>query len=676
MVSGDEALHERLRRGLDGHPVFMAATDDEALRTLRTTAVDLVLKDGAPRLQDAPGFIRRVRQLRPSSVVVCVLPAENPSPDEAAVTDAADFVLRQPFGARHLQGVLRQAVEKLDLRQEVAALRASRGLAGPAGPPVDLAPAPEASSHTLAQVVREIARMLGAGFDVPRVLDLFLDAVSELLRPSRSAILLADPRARQYRVRAWRGLAPHLAESAVLRADEGLPLWLATEGRTIALEEAEARAAEPAPREIARELALLQAVLAVPLLAHGELVAVLVLGQRITGGAYHRHEAELLFTLATHLAAAIRDIRLHHGLQHQQECSERILAHMSSGVVTIDAEERIALVNRRAEEILGLAAPGVVGRDLRMLPSPLGDMLFESLRCGRAVTRAEVLVVQGRLTLEVSTYPITGEAPSARGAVLVFEDLTVHRQRAAEQRAAEQLQLLTRVIARIAEEIRNPLASIRIFTERLEEQSDDPALRTQVGETVGRDVRRLVEIFEKLAALVDEGTDTLAVVDARLVTEECLAELGAGREAGEPGEGPRLLAFTDEPTQKQVSGTYSHEGAAFGVQANRGRLKKALAYLVRYLLGKSPGQEARLAVSVSRPDGSDRVRLTVTSRTAQVAAWELDRLFDRIRVVQENLIDVGPCASQRIIEAHGGRLEARRGAREVSFAIDLPAVAP
>ena len=101
-------------------------------------------------------------------------------------------------------------------------------------------------------------------------------------------------------------------------------------------------------------------------------------------------------------------------------------------------------------------------------------------------------------------------------------------------------------------------------------------------------------------------------------------------------------------------------------------LTRALAYLVWYLLRKTPGQEAKLAVSVSQVDKEDRVRITVASRTADVRAEELQRIFDPIQVVQESLIDVGPCVSQRILEAQGGHLDVKQGRAEVSFTATLP----
>ncbi|HKE11442.1 MAG TPA: GAF domain-containing protein, partial [Myxococcota bacterium] len=326
LVVQDEKIGARLLKALTDYSVFPAKTDDEALRTLRLTEVDLIVKHAALPARDLDRFIAMARQLRPTAVIVCVLPAEGLSADDEAAAEEADFVLLHPFTTQHLHAVLRQAEEKLRLLQEVTALRIARRSVGPLD---DGGSVFDVSAGELTQVAKEFAKALAAGFDLPRVLDLFLDAVSELARPSRSAILLSEDDHRQYRVRASRGIAPHVVESVSLPPDSGLPLWLMSEGRLISMEEAQARSTESAAREIAREMAVLQAVVAIPLASHGQLVGILTLGQRITGGAYGRRETETLFNLASHLATAIRDIRVHHQLQYQKEFNERILQRMS-----------------------------------------------------------------------------------------------------------------------------------------------------------------------------------------------------------------------------------------------------------------------------------------------------------------------------------------------------------
>ena len=180
-------------------------------------------------------------------------------------------------------------------------------------------------------------------------------------------------------------------------------------------------------------------------------------------------------------------------------------------------------------------------------------------------------------------------------------------------------------------------------------------------------------MFEKLAALVNEGDYKLEAVNVRTAAEACLAELGAQPAPGSAGDA-YLLAFLDESTQKHVVATFSAEGDPLLIRADRAMIGRAMSYLIWYLLRKTPGQDAKLSVSVSRVDKEDRVRITVASRTADVRADELGRIFDPIQVVQENLIDVGPCVSQRIVEAMGGRLEIRQSRNETSFVAMLPRI--
>jgi DNA-binding response OmpR family regulator len=208
LVSASETLRPKLLRALEDTSVFTAASDEEALRTLRLTEMELIIKEATPPLKNLAPFIARARHLAPTGVIVCVLtPGAANSEDESAA-EGADFVLLQPFTTRHLQALLNQAEDKLRLLQEVAALRAARRPAddGAHENPVS---GPPASSHASTQMAKEFAKTLAAGFDLPRVLDQFLDGVAELARPSRCAILLADPVTRHYRVAAYRALAPH-----------------------------------------------------------------------------------------------------------------------------------------------------------------------------------------------------------------------------------------------------------------------------------------------------------------------------------------------------------------------------------------------------------------------------------------------------------------------------------
>jgi len=641
LIAPDEALRARLLRALGDYSVFAAQGDADALKTLRLVDIDVVLRDSTGPARGLEGFVAAVRGIAPATLTIAVGPHE----DEA---ESADFVLATGFMPRELEGVLRHATEKQRLVREVQTLRAQ---ATAPAPPATSGGDASADTVALARALKEFTSLFAAGFDLPRVLDMFLNAIGELVRPTRSAILLPDNDGQHYRVVANRGLAAQIVESVRLPAGGGLARWLATQGRPALL-------GEVADQDLARTLRLLQSVMAVPLLTRGDLVAILVVGQPVAGGPYGRREAELLFDLATHLATAIRDIALHHHLAREKEFNERILAHMSSGVVTIGRDQRVGAINRRAEEILGLSAAGVLRQDLRVLPSPLGDMLFETLRAGRALPRTEVQLALHNLWLEVSTYPVHGEELAPLGAVLVFEDLTAQKELAAQKRQAEQLQLLTRVVARIADEIKNPLVSINTFIELLAERYDDPEFRKSFTAVVGRDVRRLVQVFEKLVGLVTEGELHFATVDVHTVVDEVVTSI----ELAEDATGrPKLDVARDASTQP--------------VRVDAAQLKKALSYLVWYLTHSSSPDEAVVSLSIGRhtsEEGPEDVRVMVASRTAKVSPEKLQRIFDPVRMVQESLIEVGPAVSQRLIEALGGTLRYRQGRHELAFLVSLP----
>ena len=368
---------------------------------------------------------------------------------------------------------------------------------------------------------------------------------------------------------------------------------------------------------------------------------------------------ELLFDLSTHFATAIRDIGLHHQLQREKEFNERILRHMSSGVITLGRDERIGIMNRRAEEILGLEAEATVGQDLRALPSPLGDMLFATLTSATATPRTEVRLALGGRSLEVSTYPVFGEERRPLGAVLVFEDLTAQKELAAQTRQAEEMQLLARVVARITDEIKNPLVSINTFTELLDERFDDPDFRKHFTAVVRRDVRRLLVVFEKLGGLVNERDLHFLSIDAHTVVDELVESLDRA----------------DDGIGKHMEIDVTPDAVPQPVKVDSAQLRKALSYLVWYLSHNSPAEKAKISISVGRhrdSEGVESVRILVNSRTAQIPPEKLPRLFDPVQMVQESFIDVGPAVSQRLVEALGGRLQFRESRHEFSFLVTLP----
>ncbi|WP_073973294.1 ATP-binding protein [Erythrobacter donghaensis] len=198
--------------------------------------------------------------------------------------------------------------------------------------------------------------------------------------------------------------------------------------------------------------------------------------------------------------------------------TEAVLESVTAGVVSVDGEARVTLMNSSAQALLahdGLPAD-LIGQSLETLAPELARILAEGKE--RAiVTHAKRTDL---LTLAVKVAPGTGE-----GHVITFEDIT--RQLLDQRQAA-----WSDVARRIAHEIKNPLTPIQLATERLKRR-----YRTQVADadrdlfddltsTIVRqvgDLRTMVDEFSSFARLpkpVFRDEDALDLVRQAVFLQE------------------------------------------------------------------------------------------------------------------------------------------------------------
>jgi K+-sensing histidine kinase KdpD len=102
---------------------------------------------------------------------------------------------------------------------------------------------------------------------------------------------------------------------------------------------------------------------------------------------------------------------------------------------------------------------------------------------------------------------------------------------------------------------------------------------------------------------------------------------------------------------------------------------KALIYILVYLMSnmKNTGKIA-ISSTICRSEYYDKpICITITGIGCGLTDTELQQLFDPFNIEESNLIDVGPCIAQKIIEEHGGHLNVRQAKDGyTTFMISLP----
>src|SRR5580765_1405042 len=203
---------------------------------------------------------------------------------------------------------------------------------------------------------------------------------------------------------------------------------------------------------------------------------------------------------------------------------EAILAGMVEGVIVVDAQGRLQLVNDAAKLMLKL-------RDVS-----IGRQYSETIRVPAiADLVAEVLLGHRPEALQLSPPRDPSRAIMARaapaagsaeyGVILVLHDIT-------DLKRADQIR--RDFVANVSHELRTPLTAIRGYVEALSEDDTNQEDRRRFLEIIGRQTQRMERLVKDLLRLarLDAGQETLDLVacDTRLLVQGVVDDLESAAE--------------------------------------------------------------------------------------------------------------------------------------------------
>ncbi|MDP3940149.1 MAG: histidine kinase dimerization/phospho-acceptor domain-containing protein, partial [Deltaproteobacteria bacterium] len=244
---------------------------------------------------------------------------------------------------------------------------------------------------------------------------------------------------------------------------------------------------------------------------------------------------------ATHLQLRVKEKTL----ESLRALTHQIVTSMGSGLLTIDAGDRVSFINATGERLLGIGAGGALGRGLRqVLPDisepPPGGPLPGRLEVGHE--RPDGV----SLHLGCSFSPLNG-VPGGR--ILIFQDLTEVKAAEESARRNERLAAVGALSAAMAHEIRNPLASMRGSIEMLSKELQLTDYQGRLMAIVLREADRLNRLLtEFLQFAKPQETKPRPVNLGGLIRESAEVFLQEQR------EGSRLEIQIDVPAGITVAG--------------------------------------------------------------------------------------------------------------------------
>jgi len=367
--------------------------------------------------------------------------------------------------------------------------------------------------------------------------------------------------------------------------------------------------------------------------------AVAAVAQRYSVGDFsrpaHDYGQDELGAVARTLDGAAQELgRKIDDLSRDRARTEAILAGMVEGVLIVDRQGHVQLVNRAAQEMLRVAEQATGRPYVEVIRHPdIAALIGASLRREPVQSRELTLSRDASRTFVARAAAVASSGDG--GAVLVLHDITDLRKAG---------QIRQDFVANVSHELRTPLTAIRGYVEAL---LDEPAL--------GDDARGFLDIIGRHTARMERLVKDLlrlARLDAR---QEPLERTRCGVRDAFDGV-LADLSQSVEARQQRVSVEIPADAAY--VDADPGKLHDILRNLVENAVNYSPPQ-SDIRLSAERHDGA--VHVVVADSGPGIPPNDLARVFERFYRVDKSRsgpggTGLGLSIVKHLVELHGGHV--------------------
>jgi two-component system nitrogen regulation sensor histidine kinase NtrY len=340
-------------------------------------------------------------------------------------------------------------------------------------------------------------------------------------------------------------------------------------------------------------------------------------------------------------------VRARDVIDSRRRFTEAVLAGASAGVIGIDAEGLISILNRSAERLIGHSGTEALGQ-------PLGEVVPELIELIEAARTG--VQRQGQITINRNgrernlSVRVTSEqsGDSERGYVVTLDDIT-------ELVSAQRTSAWADVARRIAHEIKNPLTPIQLSAERLRRKygsviKEDHAIFVQCTDTIVRqvdDIKRMVDEFSQFARMpkpVIEAEDVADIVRQTVFLQRV---------------GSADIDIDVEIAEDPMPARFDRRLISQGLTNIIKNATEAIAAVPPAELDRG-----HIQVSVVREDGD--IVIDVVDNGIGLPKENRNRLLEPYVTTREKGTGLGLAIVGRVLEEHGGRIELHDASEKIA----------
>ncbi|MFO7973072.1 MAG: ATP-binding protein [Candidatus Hydrogenedentota bacterium] len=612
VIAEDQGLRTSLRAALpETDLVLFESSIEEALRRLISIQADVLIVDDSPALSDEA--FARLREPVPG---IPLLVLSNRNDDETRahfLLAGARECLPKPFSCEDLRQALQRCFGESEGTSPIQT--------GKSPIPAGMEPSRAAAIGQHQTALRWLSRLSGHMKEPQQLAQSLADALTDVFHAARCGVLIETEK-EGVRLVACAGIPDGVADSVCLDFSEGLMRWLEQHACLID------RLVNTADQNVTKELDVLGARLAAPLLVRGRVRGAVVLGEKSSGLGYTIEERDLLTALARSASISFENSKLYQDVCGQQRRLDAVLGNLSTGVVVVSPDRRISLMNEASERILQVRGADVLGRSVQKLGSGFADVILRTMEEGRARLRQEVHDPAIDATLGLSATPL-----SDGGVVVVFSRLPE------EQASREDIAyspFWEYLASRVAQEIKNPMVAISTFAQLLPKKYDNEDFRQGFSETVQQEIARINNVAETLFEFARHPRLTMKLANVNDTVKGV------------------LRSFEEELRAKSIDVEADYDPNLPDVELDPVYFAQALHNVVQNSIDAMPGGGK---LNVATQSGRNGCEVTIKDTGPGIPEQDAPLIFMPFFSTREQGMGLGLTTANRIVKQHHGELK-------------------
>ncbi|RMD94431.1 MAG: PAS domain-containing sensor histidine kinase [Calditrichaeota bacterium] len=352
-------------------------------------------------------------------------------------------------------------------------------------------------------------------------------------------------------------------------------------------------------------------------------------------------------------------------LLQEKRFTESIIETANSLIVGLNQKGEIIIFNKKCEEVTGYKKEEILGKNWFeiFLPErcrPDVNEVFEKITAGELKSYYEnpILTKSGEERLIAwSNTPIWDEQQNIIGALGIGQDITEQKKLEQQVFQAERFAIIGKMAAKVAHEIRNPLSSISLNAELLEDELI--SFKNCDTEEARSLLKSIMAEVDRVAALTEDYLQFSRLPESHPVKGD-LEDLITNQ----------VKIMSPEFKQKNIRVEMQFKKRLTSVKFDKVQMRRVFLNLFKNAIDAMPrGGDLKITTDVL----NNHAIITVEDTGTGITPSEVKKIFQPFYTTKEFGTGLGLAIIQQIIHEHKGKIhcESQEG-KGTKFVLELP----